>query len=144
MKRKAQALMLLAALGGGCVTTDKVDPAKVFVLGHSLGATCAPRLATLDPRIAGLICLAGTTQPLEEAIVEQLDYILSLGGQTREQKMQIEKLRQEAAALKGEKLTADTPAEKMPFGMTAAYLLSLKWLCETGVGASYPDDVDIG
>jgi len=26
----------------------------------------------------------------------------------------------------------------------AAYLLSLKWLCETGTGASYPDDVDIG
>lgn len=24
------------------------------------------------------------------------------------------------------------------------YLLSLKWLCETGKGAPYPDDVDIG
>ncbi|HEV3262472.1 MAG TPA: alpha/beta fold hydrolase [Gemmataceae bacterium] len=106
--------------------TDKIDSAKVFVLGHSLGATCAPRLATLDPHIAGLICLAGTTRPLEEVIVEQLDYILSLGGHTDEQKKEMEKMRRLAAGLKGEKLTADTPAAKLPPGITAVYLLSLR------------------
>jgi uncharacterized protein YndB with AHSA1/START domain len=38
------------------------------------------------------------------------------------------------------------PVEFMHYCSTkwATYLLSLKSLCETGIGASYPDDIDIG
>jgi uncharacterized protein YndB with AHSA1/START domain len=38
------------------------------------------------------------------------------------------------------------PVEFMHYCSTkwATYLLSLKWLCEKGRGAPYPDDVDIG
>jgi hypothetical protein len=32
-----------------------VDPARVFVLGHSLGGTVAPRVAVAEPAVAGLV-----------------------------------------------------------------------------------------
>src|SRR6185503_5476190 len=41
----------------------------------SLGGTLAPRIAAADPRIKGLVILAGATRPLEDLIVEQLKYL---------------------------------------------------------------------
>jgi len=105
--------------------TGKMDGKRVFVLGHSLGGICVPKIGALDTNIAGLISMAGTTRPLEEVIADQLTYILSLGGMTDEQKKQVEKMRKTAADLKGLKLTPDMLTSKMPLGMTAVYLLSL-------------------
>jgi len=58
--------------------TPNIDPKRVFVLGHSLGGYLAPRIAQADAKIAGLIILAGATRPLEDAILEQIQYIASL------------------------------------------------------------------
>jgi alpha-beta hydrolase superfamily lysophospholipase len=52
----------------------------VFVLGHSLGGTLAPRIAADDRSIAGIIILAGATRPLPEVAREQLVYLSSLAG----------------------------------------------------------------
>lgn len=52
--------------------TDKIDRRRLFVLGHSLGAMLAPRLAREDARVAGLLLLAGGTRPLEDIVVEQM------------------------------------------------------------------------
>jgi uncharacterized protein len=57
-----------------------IDPDRVFTLGHSLGGTLAPQIATDDPSLAGLIILAGATLPLSEKIVEQTEYVASLDG----------------------------------------------------------------
>jgi dienelactone hydrolase len=59
----------------------EIDPHRIYVLGHSLGGTLAPRIAEGDPRVAGLVILAGATRPLQESIVEQLRYIASLDPQ---------------------------------------------------------------
>ena len=56
----------------------KIDPARVFVLGHSLGGYMAPRILRLDPKIAGFVVMAGNVRPLEELIVDQTEYIASL------------------------------------------------------------------
>ena len=45
-----------------CATT------ATFLLGYSLGGTVAPRIATRERSIAGLIILAGGAQPLQGAI----------------------------------------------------------------------------
>lgn len=60
--------------------TPGIDANRIFVAGHSLGGTVAPRIGAADSKIAGLIILAGTTRPLEEIIVEQTRYLLSLDG----------------------------------------------------------------
>src|SRR5262249_23144105 len=65
--------------------TKDVDPKRVFVLGHSLGATMAPRIGERDPDIAGLIVLAGATRPLEDLILEQVSYAFSLRGEPSEE-----------------------------------------------------------
>lgn len=41
----------------------EVDPDRVFVAGHSLGATAAPRVAAADSAVAGLVILAGGAAP---------------------------------------------------------------------------------
>lgn len=56
----------------------EIDGRRVFVLGHSLGGTLAPRIAKGEPAVAGLVLLAGGVRPLERAIVEQLRYLASL------------------------------------------------------------------
>lgn len=66
--------------------TEGVDPDRVYVLGHSLGAFLAPRIAAHasetsgDSPIAGLIMLAPNARDLATLIEEQVQYIASLDG----------------------------------------------------------------
>jgi fermentation-respiration switch protein FrsA (DUF1100 family) len=53
----------------------------VFVLGHSLGGVVAPRIGQADTQLGGIIILAGATRPLEDLMVEQTRYLLSLNGE---------------------------------------------------------------
>jgi dienelactone hydrolase len=107
--------------------TGKVDRTRVFVLGHSLGAICAPKLGVLDSNIAGLIAMAGTTRPMEDVVADQLTYILSLGGMTEEQKRQTEQIRQDALDVKhrGQSTEKGTPSKGL-LGMSEVYLKSLR------------------
>lgn len=57
---------------------DRLDPKRVFILGHSLGGMLAPRIGAADPALAGLVILAGATRPLLDAAREQLTYLGSL------------------------------------------------------------------
>lgn len=52
-----------------------IDPERVYLLGHSLGAYLAPRIAQDDPAIAGVIMLAGNVRPIWEIAAEQLEYL---------------------------------------------------------------------
>ena len=58
----------------------EVDPKRLYVLGHGEGASMAPRIAQQEPRIAGLVLLAGPTRPFEEVLVDQRRYLLGLAG----------------------------------------------------------------
>lgn len=79
-----------------------VDPARVFVLGHSLGGMLVPRIAHADPALAGLIVLAGAVKTIEQALVEQTRYLITADGQLtdaeREELMAVERL---AGAVRG-------------------------------------------
>ncbi|MFT3710558.1 MAG: alpha/beta fold hydrolase [Archangium sp.] len=65
-----EALSLLA-------TNPKINAKKIFVVGHSLGGTLAPRLAADDGRVAGIISLAGATRPMDVLVREQIENHLS-------------------------------------------------------------------
>ena len=58
----------------------KIDPARVFVLGHSLGGMLVPRIAAAEPALAGVIVMAGAARPLEEAILAQTRYLAKADG----------------------------------------------------------------
>ena len=53
----------------------EVNGARVFVIGHSLGAYVAPRIAEGDGKLAGLVLMAGNVRPLEDLVVEQVTYV---------------------------------------------------------------------
>lgn len=51
----------------------RIDPKKIFIVGHSLGGMLAPRIDAEGGDFAGLIMLAGSPRQFEELLIEQ-DY----------------------------------------------------------------------
>lgn len=71
--------------------TDRIDPKRLYVAGHSLGGQLAPRIGERYPKAAGLVILAGSTRPIADMMREQLEYIASLDGKrSKEEDAQIE------------------------------------------------------
>lgn len=102
--------------------TKDIDPKKVVMLGHSLGATLAPRIGKQDPEIAGLIIMAGITRSLEDTILDQFTYLYSLAGKmTDEQKAEIEVLKEKVARVKNIESLKDIPSKDLPLGVSPAY-----------------------
>jgi uncharacterized protein len=58
----------------------KVDSKRIYLLGHSLGAYLAPRIASGDAEIAGIVMLAANARPLEKVVVEQIHYLAAANG----------------------------------------------------------------
>ncbi len=62
-------------------TLPEVDPARVFVLGHSQGATFGPFIAD-RAQARGAILMAPAERPFDEVIPAQMTFQLGLAGQT--------------------------------------------------------------
>jgi fermentation-respiration switch protein FrsA (DUF1100 family) len=106
-------------------STDKIDPARVFLVGHSLGGYLAPRIAAQTSDLAGIILLAANARPLEVLIVEQVHYLLSLQDELSDaDQAQLKSIEADAEALKS--LDASTAPTTTYFGVPAAYWLDLK------------------
>jgi hypothetical protein len=104
-----------------------VDSARIFVAGHSLGGTVAPRVAAAAPSVAGLVILAGGTQPLHWAAVRQLRYIASLDpGTAAASQPAIDTMVSQANAVDSPGLSRTTPDHDLPFSTPAAYWLDLR------------------
>jgi len=72
---------------------------KIFLLGHSLGATMAPRIALEEKDIDGIILIAGIPYGFYiNKVYEQTKYILSLDGELKSE--DIEKLKEIEEQLK--------------------------------------------
>jgi dienelactone hydrolase len=107
--------------------TDSVDPTRIFVLGHSLGGMLAPRIGQAHTNNAGLIIMAGPTLPLEDLIVEQTQYILSLHGTpTPDDQKRIDALNQQVAITKALKPTDAVSSTTTILGAPAQYWLDLQ------------------
>ena len=106
--------------------SPKIDPKRIYVLGHSLGGTLIPRIAAADRTLAGVIIMAGAARPLEDAIVDQTKYIANADGiVTPEEQQQIDEMSKVAAEIRA--LTpSDAVAGKVVFHAPASYWLDLK------------------
>ncbi len=106
--------------------TPAIDPARIFVLGHSLGAMLAPRIGEADPQIAGLVIMAGLTRPFEDTMLDQFTYLFSLSGSVSEdQQRQLDTLREQIAHVKDPALSLSTPSDQL-LGIPASYWLDLR------------------
>lgn len=53
-----------------------IDSTRIYVIGHSLGAALAPRIASRSPLVAGIVLLAPPARKLPELLSHQLNYVL--------------------------------------------------------------------
>lgn len=114
-----------------------VDAGRVFVAGHSLGGTVAPRVAAAEPSVAGLVILAGGAQPLHWAAVRQVRYIASLDPETAAAaEPAIEAMTRQARMVDSPDLSPSTPASELPFGVDAPYWLDLRGYDPVAVAAA--------
>jgi dienelactone hydrolase len=105
---------------------DRVDAARVFVLGHSLGGMLAPRIGTQDATIAGLVVMAGPARPLEALIADQILYLAELDGEvTPVEQVRMEQLEQEMSRV-ATLTEADTASGDVLLGASPAYWLDLR------------------
>jgi len=54
--------------------------AGTVVVGHSVGATCAPRIAERDGDLAGVAMLAGNARPITTVVREQYRHLFDVDG----------------------------------------------------------------
>jgi dienelactone hydrolase len=99
---------------------------KLFVVGHSLGAMCAPLIADKSKYVNGIILLAGNARPLEDIVLEQYKYIFGLDSiDTLEQK-ELNELNEQIIKLKQAKNISTIKREDLPLGLSGFYWNSLK------------------
>ncbi|MCB1601694.1 MAG: alpha/beta fold hydrolase [Xanthomonadales bacterium] len=112
------ALALLAA-------RPELAERPLFVLGHSLGAMLAPRIAAATP-VAGMILLAAPARGLTEIIPQQMTYIAQLDGNvSAEEEASMAQMQSTLDQI--DALTAgDRDDPKLLMGAPAAYWLDLE------------------
>lgn len=100
----------------------RIDPHKVFLIGHSMGGMLAPRIDAEGGNFRGLILLAGTPRRLEEVLVEQNNEALAgmKGLLRRLVEKQIGKLNHSFDGLY-EMSDEEAKAKKMGGGVTLYY-----------------------
>lgn len=107
--------------------TNGIDKNRIYVLGHSLGGMLIPRIALNAKGTAGFIVMAGPTRPLEDIMLEQYQYILSL-DKTMDQSNKdatINSIKTQVNNIK--KLQKNSKlVEKDLLGVPASYWLDLK------------------
>lgn len=120
----ADAHSALALLAGRA----EIDPRRIFLLGHSLGATLAPRIAASAPhRPAGLILLAGAVTPVEQLALAQVQHLAQTGKIPPEAAArQLEALRKAVALIESPQLEPGMVVNFLGAPTPASYWLDLR------------------
>lgn len=98
---------------------------KIYIVGHSLGAMCAPLIASKCKAVNGIILLAGNARSLEDLVLEQYNYIFNIDSLDIDEKKSIETLTAQIKTLKDPKLFKLAKKEDLPLGLTPYYWQSL-------------------
>ena len=108
--------------------TPNVDLARIFLVGHSLGAYLAPRIASDDAgQLAGIAMLEAPTTPMAQLILIQSRYLASLQGSPSPQaQQQLVTLETQVALAQSAGLSPSTPASELPLNTPASYWLDLQ------------------
>jgi hypothetical protein len=130
MDDAASAVQMLAAM-------PEIDPRRIVVAGHSLGAYLAPRIASGNAQIAGIVLLAGNIRPMEDLIVQQVRYEASLAGPvTPAVQKAIDDAEASAKELRNPDLKPGMTVHLLGSLLPASYVLDLRTYHPAQVGAS--------
>jgi hypothetical protein len=108
-------------------TQPGIDAKRIAVAGHSLGAMLAPRIAAGQPKIAGIIVMAGNTRPMEVLVVEQVEYLIHLDGTVSEAEQKaLDNARKFAADVRDPNLKPEQIVEMLGAKLPGTYILDLR------------------
>ncbi len=103
-----------------------INKKKIYILGHSLGGMCAPRIATNNKNVKGIIMMAANARPLEVVVEEQLNYIFMLNDTlSTEEKETLDNYKASTAILKDSIRLALASPDELPLGLPTAYWVDL-------------------
>jgi uncharacterized protein len=115
----------------------EINPKRIFVAGHSEGGYLAPRIAAGDPQIAGIIILEGNSRPIEQLVVEQLQYQAKQGGpQAAQIEAAIPAVEAQAKAIEDPNLKPGTNVKLLSATIPSSYFLDLRGYDPSAVAAS--------
>lgn len=103
-----------------------INKKEIYVLGHSLGGMCAPRIAANNKKVKGIIMMAANARPLEVLVEEQLHYIFMLNDTlSPEEEETLNKYKASTAILKDSVRLALASPDELPLGLPTAYWIDL-------------------
>jgi len=104
-----------------------IDPRRIFIVGHSLGALLAPRIAAANPRVAGIVLMAGNSRPLEELIIEQVEYLSRADGVVTEaEQTQMDAAKRAVAEIRDPNLKPDQIVTLFGSKVPGSYFIDLR------------------
>ncbi|MET0331509.1 MAG: alpha/beta fold hydrolase [Dyella sp.] len=103
-----------------------IDPQHVYLLGHSLGAMLAPKIAQKTNDLAGVILMAAPARPLQRLLLEQLTRKIEMHTPaTAERQHQLDALQAQVAVI--DQLDPQhLPKTPLLLHLPASYWLSLR------------------
>jgi fermentation-respiration switch protein FrsA (DUF1100 family) len=117
-------------------TFKEIDPKKIYLLGHSLGAVAAPRIAKETSFIAGIIFMAGNARSFEDVIADQMAFVLPLQVSKKQADSLLEVLKPQIAMIKRGDYNDSTA--KLPLGLPGAYWKDIKNYDQVAAAKSLP------
>jgi uncharacterized protein len=92
-----------------------IDPAHIYLLGHSQGGSILPRIASRVATVAGLIILAGSAQPMHHSMVRQIRYLAALHPDTDiENDPAVQAITRQAELIDSPAFSVSTPTYELP------------------------------
>jgi dienelactone hydrolase len=98
-----------------------IDPARIFVLGHSEGGELAPSIAIADGKLAGIVLLAPPALPLEQILMQQ---VLRTAIPAQRASLQRAEQTQLEAIAAGKKTSASAAWLRSSFGIDPAAIIA--------------------
>lgn len=119
----------------------QVDSQNVYLFGHSLGGMLAPKIATLQPDLKGIILAAAPARKLQDISIEQNNYFFNIQKDTtKEGKKYLDQAVKELTASKSITSTS-LPADSLILGLPASYWADLNSMDQVALAKKLPQRI---
>ena len=106
--------------------TPGVSSKQIFLIGHSLGGMLAPRIASTDPEISGIIILAGPSRSIQQSLVDQTKYFAKLMPDSKEAAEAVKRAEETAHEIESSDLRSTSIIDFWGAHIPGSYWLDLR------------------